>query len=77
MDPGKKNTERTDIEYEQEIAALKKRIEWLSCQRYGRVLPGLLAYPAEPLSNGAQDDETVSMGRSPEKGKATYSSILA
>ena len=65
MDPGKKNTERTDIEYEQEIAALKKRIEWLSCQRYGRVLPGLLAYPAEPLSNGAQDDETVSSVRGP------------
>ena len=63
MDPGKKSTERGKREYEQEIAALKKRIEWLSCQRYGRVLPGLLAYPAEPLSEGAQSDETASSVR--------------
>lgn len=65
MNSEKKGTERTDTEYEQEIAALKKRIEWLSCQRYGRVLPGLLAYPAESSSDGAQDDETVSSDRGP------------
>ena len=58
MNPGKKSTERTDTEYEQEISALKKRIEWLSSQRYGRVLPGLLAYPAEPSSDADQGDET-------------------
>ena len=65
MDPGKKSTERSEHEYEQEIAALKKRIEWLSCQRYGRVLPGLLAYPAESSADGAQDDETASSVRGP------------
>jgi len=65
MDPEKKSAERTDTEYEQEIAALKKRIEWLSCQRYGRVLPGLLAYPAEPSSDADQDDETVFPVRGP------------
>ena len=65
MDPEKKSAERTDTEYEQEIAALKKRIEWLSCQRYGRVLPGLLAYPAEPSSDADQGDETDFPAREP------------
>lgn len=65
VDPGKNSPERSESEYEQEIAALKKRIEWLSCQRYGRVLPGLLAYPAESSADGAQDDETASSVRGP------------
>ena len=65
MDPGKKSTERNEREYEQEIAALKKRIEWLSCQRYGRVLPGLLEYTAETSPEGDRDDETSSPAREP------------
>jgi len=66
MEPGKQNPEHSEHEYEQEISALKKRIEWLSCQRYGRVLPGLLEYPAEPSPDGDQDDETSSPAREPE-----------
>lgn len=69
MDPGKHHPEHSEQEYEQEIAALKKRIEWLSCQRYGRVLPGLLAYPAETPSDGPADDETSSPAREPETGR--------
>lgn len=65
MKPGKKSTERNEREYEQEIAALKKRIEWLSCQRYGRVLPGLLEYPAETPSDESLDDEPSSHAREP------------
>ena len=69
MDPGKHHPEHSEQEYEQEIAALKKRIEWLSCQRYGRVLPGLLAYPAETPSDGPADDETPSSAREPATGR--------
>ena len=76
MDSGKKNAERREHEYEQEIAALKKRIEWLSCQRYGRVLPGLLAYPAESPSDEAQDDETSSSVRGPGIARGTPQTAL-
>ena len=68
MKPGKQNPAHSEHEYEQEISALKKRIEWLSCQRYGRVLPGLLAYPAETPSEDPADDETSSPAREPATG---------
>ena len=72
----KQSPEHSEHEYEQEISALKKRIEWLSCQRYGRVLPGLLAYPAETPSDGPADDEVPSPAREPETGRKMPESAL-
>lgn len=56
----KPQTERLCKELQHENEALKQRIEWLSRQLFGRVMPGLLTIP------GSEDDGSA--GISPEDG---------
>ena len=65
MDTGRRDTEHTKLEYEQEIEALKERIKWLSEQRYGRVLPGLLDFSTQKPGNASPVDETARPGHEP------------
>jgi len=65
MDNKQGSPEHTPTESEQEIAALKERVKWLSCQRYGRVLPGLLSFPGETRSGAISGDEKAESDRRP------------
>ena len=66
MDSPNNTPERSEQEYEEEIAALKERVKWLSCQRYGRILPGLLAFPAPTHGDEEAHDEADRAGRESE-----------
>lgn len=48
-------SERSSESDRREIAALKKRIEWLSRQLYGRVMPGLFEMPGNKADGSADE----------------------
>jgi hypothetical protein len=73
MPSGRKPHPDPDLESVlRENAALKRDMEWLSRQLYGRVMPGLFAYPAGLKDDPFQDDKPGKAGGTLHEPSAPY-----